>query len=214
MIRVWLVDDDPRICRELSSCLASHAGEVELSSWFATGSDALKELARGAEFDVALIDLGLPGMTGETLIRSLRRERPRVPILVYTVRADDGAVFSALRAGAVGYLTKSSSLDDLVAGVRAAVSGGAPLAAEISRQVVSSFWQIDSSRECEAELTPREHEVLELLCTGASYREVGTLLGIAEGTVQSHVKSLYSKLGVTSKAEAVRMAMSLHLIQQ
>ena len=128
-------------------------------------------------------------------------------MLAFTVRADDDAVFSALRAGARGYITKDASLAELMRAVQDAVRGGAPLSRGIGLRVVSRFWQTnEGSANAVDTLTARERSVLEVLCTGASYREAGRWLGLSEGTIQTHVKRIYEKLGVCSKAEAVRVA--------
>lgn len=171
---------------------------------FGTALEILAAIEQGAVFDVALVDLGLPGLTGQRLIGELRRRREALPIIAFTVREDDTAIFEALRAGAVGYITKHASLSELIAAIHAAEQGAAPLSPGVSRRVVSQFWpEALRAPGLTSTLTPREREVLDLLCTAATYRDVATLLGISEGTVQSHVKKIYGKLGVNSKAGAV-----------
>jgi DNA-binding NarL/FixJ family response regulator/signal transduction histidine kinase len=205
-LHVCLVDDDDWIRADVGRALGAGERGLTLSS-FGTARETLAAMERGEPFDVVLVDLGLPDLTGQALIRELRRKRGELPIVAFTVREDDDAIFEALRAGAVGYITKHASLADLLAAVCAAAEGAAPLSPRVSRRVVSRFWPDPRpAPNIDAVLTPREREVLELLCTAASYREVATLLGISEGTVQSHVKKIYGKLGVNSKAEAVLLA--------
>jgi len=170
----------------------------------------VKALHEGRGFDVALVDLGLPDLPGADVIRQLRSGRPEHAIVAFTVRFDEEAVFSALRAGASGYVTKDASDQTILDAIQSAASGAAPFSPKISQTVAKSFWLSApapapmSDAPPATALTPREREVLDLVCTGASYREIGCALGVSLGTIQTHIKSIYAKLGVASKAEAVR----------
>lgn len=206
--RLWLVDDDAELRDAVSQALAAATASFHLTGSFGTATQVRAALDRGEEPDVALIDLGLPETGGEALLRELRQRKPHLPLLIFSIRADDEAVFSALRAGARGYITKDASVSELAHAIEEAVRGGAPLSRSVSLRVVSRFWQAvgGASSIAVSSLTHRERTVLEVLCTGASYRETGRWLGLTEGTIQTHVKKIYEKLGVCSKAEAVRMA--------
>jgi two-component system nitrate/nitrite response regulator NarL len=204
---VWLVDDDAELRESVEQTLSAADTSLRITGSFGSPSDVLSALALGEVPSVALVDLGLPEPGGHALIRELHQRKPSVALLAFTVRADDDAVFSALRAGARGYITKDASVAELVRAVQDAVRGGAPLSRDISLRVVSRFWQTSKrSANTVDTLTVREREVLEALCTGASYREAGRWLGLSEGTIQTHIKRIYEKLGVCSKAEAVRVA--------
>lgn len=203
--RLWLVDDDDDLRTSFAQAMQSD-DRLQLTGSHATADAALAAVRSGASFDVALIDLGLANASGVRLIGELRKLVPTAPLLAFTVRTDDAALFAALRAGASGYLTKEASLQEILTATTASLQGVAPLDRGISLRVVSRFWQCEAQGSNVSELTARERSVLEVLCTGASYRETARLLGIAEGTIQTHVKHIYEKLGVTSKAEAVRMA--------
>jgi DNA-binding NarL/FixJ family response regulator len=208
VIRLWLVDDDREVREEIAAALTRSADGLWLTGSFGTAREALQAVRGGEAFDVALIDLGLPEISGVELVRELRRLGVKAPLIALTMRSDDEAIFLALRAGAQGYLTKDTSPSELVAAVRGALAGAAPLSPHVSSRVVSHFWSRPPRwSDLVGQLTAREREILEILCTGASYREVATLLQIGEGTVQTHVKNIYEKLGVSSKAEAVRMAL-------
>ena len=207
LIRVWLVDDDAELRECVVQALTAADTSLRITGSFGSPSEVRSALDRGEEPCVALVDLGLPETGGHALIRELHQRRPSIALLAFTVRADDDAVFSALRAGARGYITKDASLAELIRAVQEAVRGGAPLSRGIGLRVVSRFWQTnESSANAVDTLTTRERSVLEVLCTGASYREAGHWLGLSEGTIQTHVKRIYEKLGVCSKAEAVRVA--------
>ncbi len=209
MIRVWLVDDDGDVRAGMAHALSANPYGIELTRCFADGRSALAEVAAGGKWDVALVDLGLLDVTGDFVIRQMRQSLPQTTMVAFSVRRDDQAIFSALRAGADGYLTKELPPGDIMRAIVAATLGEPPLTPHVRRRLVASFWPVPVRGQ--AQLTGREQEVLDLLCTGASYKEVGRLLEIAEGTVQSHVKNLYGKLGASSKAEAVRMAFESRL---
>jgi len=208
-MRIWVIDDQEEIRDGVASVIQQRVVGAQVTGVFALGQDALAAAAGSNAFDVALIDLGLPDMAGTDLIRRLRAGNQDAAIIAFTVRFDDEALFSALRAGASGYLTKDAPTEDIVHAVHTAASGAAPFSPHIGRRVAASFWSSPSEPKATPPvvLTPRERQILDLLCTGASYRDVGTALGITLGTVQTHVKNLYGKLGVCTKIEAMRWTL-------
>jgi len=210
---VWVIDDQRDVREGVAALIEQRVTAAQIAGLFATGHDAINALARGEPFDVALVDLGLPDIQGADLIRQLRVGRPSVAIIAFTVRFDDEALFSALRAGASGYITKEAADRDIVDAVQSAASGAAPFSQDIGRRVAASFWSSAGDREPSepdpaAVLTARERQILDLICRGASYRDIGTALGITLGTVQTHVKNVYGKLGVGSKIEAMRCTLA------
>ncbi len=207
-LRICFVDDDESIRVDVVRAVELADRGMTMVA-FSRPSELLGAVGRGDLFDVALVDLGLPEMNGDLLIAELRRRCPALPVVAFTVRDDDDAVFSALRAGAVGYITKRTTVEHLIDAVHAAAQGAAPLSPTVSRRVVAKFWLASSSIDAVGlDLTPRERDVLEVLCGAASYRETAALLGISQGTVQTYVKRIYGKLGVNSKAEAMRVAFA------
>ncbi|HYQ42042.1 MAG TPA: response regulator transcription factor [Polyangiaceae bacterium] len=205
----WIIDDQREIREGVASLIERGLADTQIATGlFAQGRDALRASARGEPFDVALIDLGLPDMAGADLIRQLRAGRPNAALIAFTVRFDDDALFSALRAGASGYITKDAPAQSIIDAVQSAASGAAPFSPEIGRRVAASFWSSQGPRDPleldpTVSLTSRERQVLDLICTGASYQEIGVTLGIALGTVQTHIKNVYGKLGVGTKVEAM-----------
>jgi DNA-binding NarL/FixJ family response regulator len=186
-----------------------HAGSA------ACAADALGLVESGLAFDVALVDLGLPDMPGAELIARLRALRPGAITVVFTVYDDAPHLLSALRAGAQGYLLKSSSVEKVLSGLREAAQGGAPMTPSIARMVIDALREQvpgTSSPDDAARLTPREKEVLVLLAKGQTYAAVSGALSIGLGTVQGHVKRIYEKLSVDSKAEAATAAQRMGLI--
>lgn len=204
----WLIDDHRETVEGVASLIERGLAGAQITGRFARGRDALQAVARGEPFDVALIDLGLPDIAGADLIRQLRARRPNAALIAFSARVDDEAVFSALRAGASGYITKDAPNQTIIDAVQSAASGAAPFSPDIGRRVAASFWSAQDQRELIAPdptvgLTSRERQVLDLISTGASYREVGVSLGITLGTVQTHIKNVYGKLGVATKVEAM-----------
>lgn len=209
-METWLVEDDARLRASLSLALSEAREGMRVTS-FECAHHVLSALDEGGAPDVGLVDLGLPDLSGVELIQRMLTKRPALPLIALTVRFDDDAVFGALGKGAVGYLLKDTSPAALVRAAEEAAAGGSPLSPSIARRVVRQL-QPDLDRNAVFRLTEREHEVLEQLCSGASYREAATELGVAESTVHTHVKRVYEKLGAANKAEAVHIALASRLV--
>lgn len=208
MIRCFHVDDDDRV-RAGFAALLQRADDFSVVASVGTASDAMTALAGGLEFEVAIVDLGLPDGSGLDVIREIRRTRPTATPLVFTVFDDPERVFGALQAGARGYLLKDVPPTRMLQALRDAADGGAPLSPAVARQIVDSF---SPPRRSGDELTRREREVLVCLVRGDTYDEAATALGVTLSTVQSHVRTVYSKLEVTSKAGATREAIRRGLV--
>lgn len=162
--------------------------------------------------DVALIDLGLPDGHGQEVIRTLAKMRQHstkeVTIVVSTVMNDDESIFSALRAGATGYILKDESQSALIDMLQGIKNGKPPLSPAIAARLLE-FFQDESTTE---PLSPRETEALELLAKGFTVPRVGELMGITKSTAQSYVKDIYRKLDVSSRAEATQVAVKKGLV--
>jgi DNA-binding NarL/FixJ family response regulator len=201
---VLLVEDDARLRSRLAAVLRRRpdlriVGEVE------TAEEALALLRQGLGVDVALVDLGLPGMPGQELISIAKATWPRVELLVLTGFADDDSIYEALRAGATGYLLKDAGPAAIAAAIDEVCDGGAPMSPAIARRVLAGFHA--RHEDPESDLTPRERQVLDLLTRGGSYPLIGQALGISTNTVQSHIRSIYRKLQVSTKSEATLVAI-------
>lgn len=210
LTRLLLVDDDTDLLLGLAPLLASKGlGPIVTSE---SAAEAIARLERGLAVDVALIDLGLPDQSGVQVVRMLRALRPEAIPLVFTVQDDAPSVFDALRAGARGYVLKSTKIDRLVELIREAEQGGTPISPQVARFLFDTLATSGVSEEDELRvdaLTKRERDVLKLLARGLSYADVASVLGIGTGTVQVHVRHLYAKLEVASKAEAAALAAKL-----
>lgn len=203
--RIAIIEDDPEIRAALALLVQGTAGYACVGTWDRCES-AITELP-ALEPEVALLDIGLPGISGLQGISKLRAVLPRLEILMLTIREDDEAVFEALRAGASGYLIKTTAPQRILEAIAEVRSGGAPMSPGIARRVAESFRRATASP-----LSPRETEILHLLCDGMSYKMIAATLFLSQETVHSHLKSIYRKLEVNSKSEAVARALKDRLV--
>ncbi|GAB4403768.1 MAG: response regulator transcription factor [Bacteroidia bacterium] len=205
-IHVAIVEDDPEI-RQLLRILLDGSAGFACALAFATAEDALPEILYDRP-DIVLMDIGLPGMSGVEAVGRLKAAWPDVVALMLTVQMDDDSVFRSLCAGASGYLLKQTPPTDLLIAIREAHTGGAPMSPGIARRVVRSFFQ----PQIPSPLSEREAEVLRMLCDGENYRSIAEALFISTNTVKAHIKHVYEKLHVHTRAEAVKKALRDGLI--
>jgi DNA-binding NarL/FixJ family response regulator len=206
-IDVSLVEDDPDVRANLAKMIDGSPGFRCLAA-YPDGLAALKDIP-GKRPDVVLMDINLPGMLGPDCVRQLKAAAPSLPVLMLTMYDDSEQVFKSLMAGATGYLLKRTPKDKLLEAIREITSGGAPMSRQIARRVVQFFQEINEApKEVQRApeirtLTPREGHVLAALAKGHSYKEIADLLGISFETVRTHMRSIYEKLHVHSRTEAV-----------
>ena len=214
VVRV-LIADDQALFREGLRTLLSTRPEIEVVGEAANGEEAI-ELVDRLSPHVVLMDLRMPVMDGIVATTQLRDRWPAIPVLVLTTFDDDASLFGALRAGAAGYLLKDVSSETLVAAVTAAARGEAFLQSTVTGRVVAAFARLMESGGPRAEalvmpLSPREREILALLGTGASNKEIADRLCLAEGTVKNHVTNILTKLDVRDRTQAALRARQLGL---
>ena len=153
---------------------------------------------------IVLVDINLPGQTGIECVRRLKPMMRDTQFVMLTVYEDTAHIFNALKAGASGYLLKRTPCDELIAALRLVNEGGSPMSSYIARKVVQSFYQAEPDKTAGTEgLSPRERQVLELLARGYFYKEITEALSISISTVNTHVRRIYEKLHVHSRAQAV-----------
>lgn len=151
---------------------------------------------------IAMIDIKLPGMNGVKLVQEIRKVNNDVQCIICSLYDDDEFIFSALKNGALGYLLKDSTPDQITGALEEMMNGGSPMSPYIARRVIASFQHPKDSADLER-LTEREHEVLELLAEGYLYKEIGEQLFLSPHTVKQHIKKIYNKLHVQNKVEAL-----------
>ncbi len=214
-IRILLVDDQA-LFREGLNTLLSVQPDFEVVGEASNGEEALR-LAAQLQPHVVLMDLRMPVLDGVTATRRLRTLLPDCRVLVLTTFDDDEFVFDGLRAGAVGYLLKDVSSDKLFEALRAAARGEYFLLPSITAKVIEEFARVSPVARVPVEplvdpLSAREIEILRLVATGASNKEIAEMLVIAEGTVKNHLTNILAKLSAKDRLQAVLKARELGLL--
>lgn len=165
-----------------------------------------------ADSDVILMDIGLPGMSGIEGVYALKQRFPNMNIIMITVHQDDQHVFDAICAGAVGYLLKSVTPEEMIEAVRQAMEGGSPMTPQIARKVISAFQQPQSGNAEKISITGKERQVLEYLAEGKSYKMIADRMNLSVHSIRYYLRSIYEKLQVGSRAEAVAKGLKQRLI--
>ena len=201
-IRVFLVDDHAVLRMGLADMLSREPG-IEVIGSASSAAEALEMLNR-IEIDVLLTDLRMPDMNGDMLIDTVRKKKPGVGVGVLTTYHSDEEVFRCAKAGAMAYILKSASMDQIVEAIRCLSNGSTWFPPQISKQL--------TQRLSRSELTNRELEVLQLAARGLRNREIGAELCISENTVRNHIVSMMEKLDTTYRAEAIALGIRRGLV--
>lgn len=207
--RVLMLQANPHFAREWALTLDAAGVGVSGAATRAQALDALDSFAP----DVVLLDLVPRDGDGIELIAELSKRRPGLPIVVVSAEHEDARILSAIRAGACGYVFESDLGQRVVPVIEEALRGGAPMSRPVARLLLEACRGRSRENASRSELTRRENTVLGMLAEGKSYAEVGFRLGVSENTVRSHVRSIYDKLGVRSKTEAVIAALRLGIVR-
>ena len=198
-IRVAIIEDDETI-REGYAFLIGNTPGYKIAGTYNSYEKAIKKIAHDNP-DVILLDVELPGISGIDALPKLKKLLPDTHILILTVYEQELLIFRSLGNGASGYLTKNTQPEKIVAAIKEVMEGGGPMSAQIARMVISSFKRNDNTP-----LTRRETEILEQIATGKSRKRIADELFIDLETVKSHIKNIYYKLDVHSKADAIKAA--------
>jgi len=214
-IRVLLVDDQP-LFREGVHTLLSLQPDLEVVGEAGNGEEALRLAAR-LRPDVILMDLQMPVLDGVEATRRLRLTQPDCRVIALTTFDDDEYVFEGLRAGAIGYLLKDTPSVKLLEAIRAAARGESFLQPSIAAKVVAEFSRLADQAPTRPQplaepLSERENDILRLVVTGASNKEIAAVLVITEGTVKNHLTNILAKLGVRDRTQAALKAKELGLV--
>jgi DNA-binding NarL/FixJ family response regulator len=201
-IRVLIADDHPVVRDGLRALLGSVAG-YDVVAEAANGTDAVREAVLHLP-DVALVDLQMPDLDGFAATREIAKAAPSVAVLILTMHEDDDSVFTAMRAGARGYLVKGASQDEILGGITAVARGEAIFGPGVAQRVLAFFQAGPSAVEpAFPELTPREREILDLLAAGLPNAAIGERLSLAPKTVANNVSSIFVKLQVAGRPQAI-----------
>lgn len=209
-VKVAIVEDQ----REIRECLALLVNGTEgytCSGSYRSMEEAIEKIPRQVP-DVLLSDIGLPGMSGIDGVRRLKELYPNLLVLMLTVYDDDERIFDAMCAGACGYLLKKTPPARLIASLQEVVDGGAPMSPEVARRVIALFREIRPPERAEYHLTPHETRLLKLFVEGHNYKTAAVELKVSVNTINFHVRSIYDKLQVHSRSEAVAKALLNRLV--
>jgi DNA-binding NarL/FixJ family response regulator len=199
-ITVAIVEDHHDTRERLAELLSGETN-VRFVGGHATGEAAVRELPATAP-DVVLVDVRLPGMSGIDCVAQLKTRLPQLQVLMLTTYEENDLIFNAIRAGASGYLLKTTQYADLIQAIEQVHSGGSPMPLHIARKIVDHFREIPKPATEVEKLTSREQEILALVAKGWLDKEIGDALGISLCTVRTHLRHIYEKLHVQCRTEA------------
>lgn len=207
-IAVAIVEDGVKFSETVAELIDATPG-LRCVSQSPSAEDALERLP-SIKPDVVLMDINLPGLSGIDCTRHLHLALPDAAIMMLTILKTDQEIFSALEAGASGYLLKSATSDEIIEAIRDVHRGGSPMTSAIARRVIQTFQERGDEKRSLESLSPREREIIELVAQGYIYKEISDQLAIGVETVRTHLHNVYQKLHVKNKGEAVARFYGKH----
>jgi two-component system response regulator DegU len=209
-IKVMIVDDH-NLVREGLKAVFSQGDEIDVVGEAGSGEQAI-EMVDEVNPDVILMDISMPGMNGIQATKAIRDKHPDAKIVILTMLDQEGYVYEAIKAGATGYMLKSTSSDELVNAIQTVNEGKALLHPDATAQLLKEFVSLAQNKAKDYGLSNREMEVLQLLSEGKTNKEVAKALWISEQTVKTHVAHIFDKLGTSDRTETVAQALRTGLV--
>jgi two-component system invasion response regulator UvrY len=207
-LRILIVDDHPIVRRGLRQTLAD-ADEIGEIGEAATPQAAL-DLIRRQEWDAVVLDIGLPGRGGLDVLKEIKHELPRLPVLILSMHSEDQFAVRAMRAGAAGYLTKETAPEKLVDAIRKVAAGGRYISPALAERLATEL-TVDADRPLHASLSDREFEVLRLIASGQTVGDIAGRLALSVKTVSTYRARVLDKMGLKNNAELMQYALTNHL---
>ena len=206
MIDVAIVEDNEKI-RSLIQRYLDMQDSLSCKAAMESVEDMLEYLKENSPPNVMLMDIQLPGMSGIEGIGIIKETYPEIEIIMLTVYHDSHKIFDSLKAGASGYLLKHTSLPEIKESIENLAEGGAPMSPQIARKVIQHFNEPGQKQKKESDLTPREQDIVNGLVDGLSYKLIADRFDISIDTVRAHIRNIYKKLHVNSKAEVITKSL-------
>ncbi|MEX0722050.1 MAG: response regulator transcription factor [Balneolaceae bacterium] len=207
MIKVGIIEDN-KYMREGWQTFIDYEKDLCVLGSFGSCEDAFESVEIN-KINLLIMDIGLPGMSGIEGVKYVREHHPDIHVIMATVFDDDEYIFEALKAGAVGYMMKKMTPDELVAAIRDAHDGGSPITPNIARKVINTFHAAGILTD---ELNERELQILQELATGRSYAAIGKKIFLSVDGVRHHIRKIYKKLEVHSRSEAIAKGIAKKMI--
>ena len=205
MAKIGIIEDNKKIRQLIQRYLDMQDG-MECSTAVESVEEMLEYLDSYSKPDVLLMDIQLPGMSGIEGMKVFQEKFPEIEIIMLTVYHDSHKIFDSLKAGASGYLLKHTSLPEIKEAIDLLLSGGAPMSPQIARKVITHFNE-SGQKKSESNLTAREQDIVNGLVDGLSYKMIADRLNISIDTVRAHIRNMYKKLHVNSKAEVIAKSL-------
>jgi two-component system invasion response regulator UvrY len=208
-LRILIVDDHPIVRQGLKQTLAD-AAEIGEIVEAATPQEAL-DLVRQRKWDAVILDIGLPGRGGLEVLKDIKREVPRLPVLILSMHAEDQYAVRAVRAGAAGYLTKGAATESLIAAVRKVASGGRYISPELAERLATEL-TVDPDHPLHASLSDREFDVLRSIASGQTVGDIAERLSLSVKTVSTYRARILEKMQLKNNAELMQYVLTNHLL--
>jgi two-component system, NarL family, invasion response regulator UvrY len=209
MIRILVVDDHAIVREGLKQILAD-VNDMSVRDEAGNGQDALAKI-RGNEFDVVLLDISMPGRSGLEVLKEIKAERPKLPVLILSMHAEEQYAVRALRAGASGYLTKASAPDELIGAIRKVSCGRKYVSSSLAEKLALEL-DIDTKKPPHATLSDREYQVMLMLASGKSVTEIADELCLSVKTISTYRSRVMQKMNMKKNAELTLYAIQNHLV--
>ncbi len=208
-MKVLIADDHPVVRRGLNQVLADEYPSLSVGE--ARDAGETLKLAREQDWDIILLDISMPGRSGLEVLKELKRERPKVPVLILTSHPEDQYAVRVLKAGAAGYMTKESAAEHLIEGIRKAIGGGRYITPSLA-ELLAAGVGADAETPPHESLSDREYEVLCLIASGKAVGEIAEELSLSVKTVSTYRARILEKMGLKTNAELTRYALKNHLV--
>jgi two-component system invasion response regulator UvrY len=209
VIRILVVDDHA-IVREGLKQILGDVNDMVVRDEAADGQEALTKI-RNSEFDVVLLDISMPGRSGLEILKEIKTERPKLPVLILSMHAEEQYAVRALRAGAFGYLTKASATDELIGAIRKVSCGRKYVSSSLAEKLALEL-DIDTKKPPHATLSDREYQVMLMLASGKSVKEIADELCLSVKTISTYRARLMEKMNMKKNAELTLYAIQNHLV--